>query len=122
MSAHEILQRSEAIQAARSAAIVPLAEVLGQREELLRQVAALDEPYGKAYAEAEAAGWTTEELTEIGAEEPAKRPKGRPKGRRTAVKKGAAAGTPETPSPAPSVPAQDTTGSTPPVAAVGESA
>ncbi|MFD0723694.1 hypothetical protein [Streptomyces globosus] len=121
MSAHEMKQKMEAILAARAEAIEPLVDVQGQRADLLRQLAALDEPYGKAYADAEAAGWTAEELAEIGAEEPTKRPKGRPRGRRTSARKGTSAAAAETPSPAPSVPAQDSTGSTPPVAAAGQS-
>ncbi|MFF8279943.1 hypothetical protein ACF05T_28220 [Streptomyces lateritius] len=110
MSAHEILQRMEAALAARAEAIKPLAEIQGQRAELLRQLAALDEPYGKAYADAEAAGWSTEELTELGAEEPVKRPKGRPRTRRPAAKKTVAVTPSETSSPVAAVPVQDSTG------------
>ncbi|MFB6842228.1 hypothetical protein ACFU6M_39750 [Streptomyces bottropensis] len=121
MSAHEMKQRMEAILKARAEAIEPLMDVQGQRAVLLDQLAALDEPYGKAYAGAEAGGWTAEELAEIGAEEPTKRPKGRPKGRRTAARKGASTAGSEASSPAASVPAQDSTGSTPPVAAAGQS-
>lgn len=75
------------IQEAREAAFEPLAEILEERQELQRQLADLDEPYGKAFAEAEAAGWTAEELKNIGAEEPVKRPKGRPRGKRGTAKK-----------------------------------
>ncbi|MEU9998121.1 hypothetical protein [Streptomyces sp. NPDC050848] len=110
MSAHEILQRMEAALAVRAEAIKPLAEIQGQRAELLRRLAALDEPYGRAYAEAEAAGWSTEELRELGAEEPKKRPKGRPRSRRQIAKTSAAASASEAPSP-PVVPAQDGSGS-----------
>ena len=81
-SAQEILRRMEEIQAARAEAIEPLAEILEERGELLRQVAALDEPYGRAFAAAEAAGWSATELVAMGAEEPVKRPKGRPRGKR----------------------------------------
>ncbi|MFF3958805.1 hypothetical protein ACFYY1_37220 [Streptomyces sp. NPDC001890] len=88
-SAHDIMQRMRERQAAREAAFEPLAEILGQRQELQRQLAALDEPYGQAFATAEAGGWTADELREIGAEEPAKRPKGRPRGKRTTAKKAA---------------------------------
>ena len=107
----------EAALAARAEAFKPLAEIQGKRAELLRQLADLDEPYGKAYAEAEAAGWTGEELAAIGAEEPVKRPKGRPR-RRVAAKKGTvetAATESEASSPAAAVPAQDSTGSVAPV-------
>ena len=112
-SAHDIMQRMRERQAAREAAFEPLAEILGQRQELQRQLAALDEPYGQAFATAEAGGWTTDELREIGAEEPAKRPKGRPRGKRTTARKAA----PETAStdssagsPAAPVPAQNGAG------------
>ncbi|MEV7535434.1 hypothetical protein [Streptomyces hydrogenans] len=113
MSATEILQRMEAALAARAEAIKPLAEIQDERAVLLRQLAALDEPYGKAYADAETAGWTAEELTELGIAEPIKRPKGRPRSRRpVSTKKNPQ----ETASPA-AVPAQDSTGSAAPVGA-----
>ncbi|MFF9070527.1 hypothetical protein ACF09E_34795 [Streptomyces sp. NPDC014891] len=121
MSAHEMKQRMEAILKARAEAIEPLVDVQGQRATLLEQLAALDEPYGKAYSDAEAAGWTAEELAEIGAEEPTRRPKGRPRARRASARKGAPVGGSETSSPVASVPAQDSTGSTAPVAAAGQS-
>ena len=92
-SAHDIMQRMKEVQAAREKAFEPLAEILGQREELQRRLAELDTPYAEAFVAAEAAGWTTEELKAIGAEEPAKRPKGRPRGRRTSGKKEAPKGT-----------------------------
>lgn len=107
----------EAALAARAEAIKPLAEIQGQRADLLAKLAALDEPYGKAYADAEARGWNAEELAEIGIEEPAKRPKGRPRSRRQVVKKPAAASSPEAPSPAAAVPAQGSTASAAPVGA-----
>lgn len=59
------------------AAAGPLVEVLAKRSSLLEQLAELDEPYGKAYVDAEAAGWTAEELTKLGADEPVKRPRKR---------------------------------------------
>ncbi|MDH6545555.1 hypothetical protein [Streptomyces sp. SPB4] len=110
---HEILRRMEEIQATRAAAITPLAEILAEREELQRKLADLDGPYGKAYADAEAAGWTGDELAAIGAGEPVKRPKGRPR-RRTAPAKGTAESTPTASSPA-SVPAQVSAGGETPV-------
>ena len=85
-SSHDIMQRMREVQAAREKAFEPLAEILGQRAELQRQLAELDAPYAEAFVAAQAAGWTAEELKGIGAEEPAKRPKGRPRGRRTAKK------------------------------------
>jgi hypothetical protein len=100
-------------QEAREAAFEPLAEILERRQELQQQLAALDEPYAKAFVEAEAAGWTAEELKDIGAEEPLKRPKaprGRPRGRRTAAKKEApetASSDTSTAAPAVTLPAQE---------------
>ncbi|MFI9311212.1 hypothetical protein [Streptomyces triculaminicus] len=111
-NAHEIIQRMREIQAAREAAFEPLAEILGQRQELQRQLALLDEPYGKAYVDAEAAGWTSEELTAIGCEEPEKRPKGRPR-RRAAAKRTGSEAPSSGPSTAPSaatLPAQEGAG------------
>lgn len=119
-SAHDIMQRMKEVQAAREKAFEPLAEILGQREDLQRQLAELDAPYAEAFVAAEAAGWTTEELKAIGAEEPAKRPKGRPRSRRSAAKKAAPeASAPESsaPSPATTIPGQDGTGEAAPAAA-----
>ncbi|MGW9441267.1 hypothetical protein [Streptomyces sp. NPDC055607] len=117
MSAHEILKKMEAALATRANAIKPLAEIQGQRAELLQKLGELDEPYGKAYADAEAAGWSVEELTELGAEAPSKRPKGRPRTRRGTTKKTTTTATPGTGSPAAAVPAQDSSGSEAPEAA-----
>lgn len=103
----------EEIQAARAEAITPLAELLEERGELQRQLAALDEPYGRPFANAEAAGWSTEELVAMGAEEPLKRPKGRPRGKRSAPKRPAvesASSTPQSSAPTAAVPAQDSAG------------
>lgn len=114
-SAHDIMQRMKEVQAAREKAFEPLAEVLGRREDLQRQLAELDAPYAEAFVAAEAAGWTTEELKAIGAEEPAKRPKGRPRGRRASAKKAAPeASAPETsaPSAVAAIPGQDGAGET----------
>ncbi|MGW3100027.1 hypothetical protein ACWDCC_42055 [Streptomyces sp. NPDC001102] len=112
-SAQEIMQRMKEVQAAREKAFEPLAEILGQREELQRQLAELDVPYAEAFVAAEAAGWTAEELKAIGAEEPARRPKGRPRGRRSTAKKAAAeTSAPESsaPSSAAAIPGQDGSG------------
>lgn len=80
------MQKMREAQAAREKAFEPLAEILGKRADLQRQLAELDAPYGEAFVAAEVAGWTAEELTAIGAEEPAKRPKGRRTSRRSAKK------------------------------------
>jgi hypothetical protein len=90
-SADEILRKMRTLQERREAAAGPLVEVLAKRSSLLEQLAALDEPYGKAYADAEAAGWTQEELTKLGAEEPAKRPRGRSKRSRSSARAAAEA-------------------------------
>ncbi|MFF4173655.1 hypothetical protein [Streptomyces sp. NPDC001744] len=100
-SAHDIMQRMKEVQAAREEAFKPLAEILGQREELQRQLKETDTPYAEAFVAAEAAGWTTEELKAIGAEEPEKRPKGRTRTRR-APKKDAPSGTSGASAPEPS--------------------
>ncbi|MFI2077669.1 hypothetical protein [Streptomyces triculaminicus] len=81
----EIMQRGQEIHAAREAALKPLAEVLSERQRLLRELAKIDSSYGRAYADAEAAGWTPEELKALGAETPTQRPKGRPRKRRVAL-------------------------------------
>lgn len=86
-SSHDIMQRMKAIQAAREEAIQPLLAVLAERQELERKLAELDEPFGISFSQAEAGGWTVEELRELGAEVPAKRPKGRPRGARRTAKK-----------------------------------
>ncbi|MFF8293603.1 hypothetical protein ACF068_30965 [Streptomyces sp. NPDC016309] len=123
-SAHDFMQKMREAQAARERAFEPLAEILGKRDELQRQLAELDAPYAEAFAAAEVAGWTTEELLAIGAEEPAKRPKGRPRGRRSTAKKDTLKKAPETsapepsvPSPAAAIPAQEGAGETAPAAA-----
>ncbi|MFI2764918.1 hypothetical protein ACH5A3_39820 [Streptomyces echinatus] len=123
-SAQDFIQRMRAVQQAREEAFKPLAEILAQREELQRQLAALDAPYGEAFAAAEAAGWTAEELAAIGAEEPVKRPKGRPRTRRTTAKKAAPeVSTPGTApaSPTASLPAQEGAGQAAEVTGAGVS-
>jgi hypothetical protein len=110
VSADEFVQRMEKLQAAKGEAFKPLAEILGERaaiqQEMAKMVAGfeeqlanLDEPYGKAYVAAEKAGWTTSELTELGADEPVRRSRGRRSGKSTTAKKTAAVtetGAPET--------------------------
>lgn len=110
----------EKLQALRAAAITPLAKIQDERAELLQRLAALDEPYGKAYVDAEVAGWSSDELAEIGIEEPLKRPKGRPRSRKVVAKKTTDAA-PDAPSPATAVPAQSATGSAVPMAAGDQS-
>ncbi|WP_133169117.1 hypothetical protein [Streptomyces sp. DH-12] len=76
-SADEILQKMRALQERREVAAGPLVEILAKRSRLLEQLAELDESYGKAYVDAEAAGWTATELAKLGADEPVKRPRKR---------------------------------------------
>ncbi len=73
------------LQERREAAAKPLVDILAKRSRLLEQLAELDEPYGKAYVDAEAAGWTAEDLAKLGADEPVKRPRKRSRsaGKRT---------------------------------------
>ncbi|GHB76053.1 hypothetical protein GCM10010331_74920 [Streptomyces xanthochromogenes] len=109
-SADEILQKMREVQERRMAAAGPLVEVLAKRSGLLEQLAELDEPYGQAYVDAEAAGWTTEELTNLGADEPVKRPRTRPKRSRSSAKKTdgqSSTAASEGSSPAGTIPAQD---------------
>ncbi|MGC5401744.1 hypothetical protein ACPXCP_39150 [Streptomyces sp. DT20] len=79
MDAQVILGKADAIeasrQAARKAAIVPLATILAERQQLQAALAQTEAPYGKAYAAAEAAGWESSELSELGADEPTRRPR-----------------------------------------------
>ncbi|MGW0188123.1 hypothetical protein ACWDV7_20460 [Streptomyces sp. NPDC003362] len=98
------------LQDRREAAAKPLVDVLAKRSRLLQQLAELDEPYGKAYVDAEAAGWTAEDLAKLGAEEPARRPRVRSRRSRPSGKK--ADGQPsvassEDSSPAGTIPSQD---------------
>lgn len=104
----------ERLQAARAEAIAPLAQIQDERADLLRRLAALDEPYGKAYADAEVAGWSPQELTEIGIDEPVRRPKGRPRTRKAVAKRSTDA------APVATIPAQETAVDVPLVDAGGQ--
>ncbi|MFE1028327.1 hypothetical protein ACFW5I_27795 [Streptomyces sp. NPDC058818] len=98
------------LQERREAAAAPLIDVLAKRSRLLALLAELDEPYGKAYVDAEAAGWTPEELAQLGADEPAKRPRARSKRSRSSTKKTGvqvSGSVPESGSPAGGIPLQD---------------
>ncbi|MFJ5588278.1 hypothetical protein ACIQCG_00840 [Streptomyces noursei] len=82
MSEAKILERMQARQKEREEAFLPLARMMARREELRRQLADTDEPYGALYDGALAASWGPEELEDLGAETPevpTKRPKGRPR-------------------------------------------
>ncbi|WP_345637895.1 hypothetical protein [Streptomyces thinghirensis] len=109
-SAEEILQRMRELQERREAAAKPLVDVLAKRSRLLEQLAELDEPYSKAYVDAEAAGWTAEDLAKLGAEEPAKRPRVRSRRSRSSAKRAdsqPSAAASEGSSPAGAIPSQD---------------
>ncbi|WP_369185427.1 hypothetical protein [Streptomyces sp. Y1] len=75
----EFLRRMREIQDDREKAIVPLAAIMTERRRLKDLLAETEAPYGRAYAAAEAAGWSVEELSRLGAETPTRRPKGRPR-------------------------------------------
>jgi hypothetical protein len=79
-STKTLRQRAEENFAARLAALDPLERMLAERAELRRQLAETDKAYGEAYAAAEKAGWTEDQLAELGAESPTVRPP-RPRGR-----------------------------------------
>ncbi|MFP8906181.1 hypothetical protein [Streptomyces atacamensis] len=78
-----ILATAENLLSSRLEAIKPLAELIAERKRLRDLLEQTEKPYGAAYAAATAAGWTAEELRQMGAEEPTRRPQGRPKGSRT---------------------------------------
>ncbi|WP_371640778.1 hypothetical protein [Streptomyces virginiae] len=107
MDAHEILKKAQELQAAqqaaKQAAMAPLAELLATRIRLQNQLTDTEVPYGKAYAAAAAAGWSAAELTEIGATEPTPRPRARrsKSGGRTAAPAAAAEAGTEIPSQTP---------------------
>ncbi|MEV6147085.1 hypothetical protein [Streptomyces sp. NPDC051992] len=122
-SSHDFMQKMREAQLAREKAFEPLADILGKRADLQRQLAELDAPYAEAFIAAEGAGWTTEELKAIGAEEPAKRPKGRPRGRRGTKKEspekspGVSTPEPSVAPPATTIPEQEGAGEASPATA-----
>ncbi|MGW2255135.1 hypothetical protein ACWCXH_33860 [Kitasatospora sp. NPDC001660] len=76
-------------------ALGPLEEILKQRQDLIDALAKTDGPYGEAYAAAEAAGWSVQQLASMGASEPAVRPKrgrGRPRKSSSVPVQGTSAG------------------------------
>ncbi|MFE9222361.1 hypothetical protein ACFYN3_39430 [Streptomyces lavendulae] len=81
MKADEILKKAQALQAAqlaaKQAAVEPLAAILARRIQLQSELSESEVPYGKAYVEAEAAGWSAAELAALGATEPTQRPRAR---------------------------------------------
>ncbi|MEV8476186.1 hypothetical protein [Streptomyces sp. NPDC051173] len=90
-TAEEIIRQAQEINAARETALAPLADLMASRKRLRDELEKTEEPYARAYVEAQAAGWTAEELETLGAEEPKRRPKGRPRAtRRPAAPKNSA--------------------------------
>ncbi|MFC8668693.1 hypothetical protein [Streptomyces sp. NPDC057199] len=82
-SSSPMLATAETMLASRLEVVKPLAEAIAERKRLQELIDDADKAYGAAYATASAAGWTTDELRRMGAEEPTRRPQGRPKGSRT---------------------------------------
>lgn len=78
-----MLASAQEMLASRLEVIKPLAELVAERKRLQSLLDDTEKPYGAAYAEATAAGWSANELHQMGAEEPTRRPQGRPKGSRT---------------------------------------
>ncbi len=78
-----VLATAKELLATRMNVIPPLADAIAERKRLQALLDATEKTYGAAYADAAAAGWTPEELRQMGADEPTRRPQGRPKGART---------------------------------------
>jgi len=91
-STSPLLDAAEKMLASRLEVLKPLADIVAERKRLQSLIDATEKPYGAAYATASAAGWTTDELTGMGAEEPTRRPQGRPKGSRTRNTRSGSAG------------------------------
>ncbi|OII64315.1 hypothetical protein BJP40_00150 [Streptomyces sp. CC53] len=77
-----ILATAQELLATRMRVIAPLADAIAERKRLQELIDAVEKTYGVAYADAQAAGWTPEELRQMGADEPTRRPQGRPRTRR----------------------------------------
>jgi hypothetical protein len=74
-----IHERARALLDARAAAILPLAAARRSRHAKRAELEAAERTEVDAYREAERAGWTPQELKELGFEAPEKRPRGRPR-------------------------------------------
>ncbi|WP_329151272.1 hypothetical protein OG275_38160 (plasmid) [Streptomyces niveus] len=92
-----ILATAQELLASRMDVIPPLAEAIAERKRLQDLINATEKAYGAAYNNAQAAGWTPEELRQLGADEPTRRPQGRPKSVRT--RRPRATASPTTPNP-----------------------
>ncbi|MCX4808983.1 hypothetical protein OG594_46885 [Streptomyces sp. NBC_01214] len=73
------IETAESLLSSRLDVVRPLAQIIAERKHLQAQLADVERRYGAAYANAEAGGWTTGELAQMGATEPTRRPPGRPK-------------------------------------------
>ncbi|MFB7030991.1 MULTISPECIES: hypothetical protein [unclassified Streptomyces] len=95
-----VLATAKELLATRMNVIPPLADAIAERKRLQALLDSAEKTYGGAYADATAAGWTPEELRQMGADEPTRRPQGRPKSARTPRRLRPAAPTaPATPNP-----------------------
>ncbi|MFD6918311.1 hypothetical protein [Streptomyces virginiae] len=74
-----VIETAQSLLASRLDVVRPLAQIIAERKSLQAQLADVERRYGAAYASAEAGGWTTGELAQMGATEPTRRPVGRPK-------------------------------------------
>nr|WP_134011529.1 hypothetical protein [Streptomyces sp. 846.5] len=72
--------RAESLMAPQFAALEPLDSILAVRRDLLDKLAATEAAYGEAYTAAERAGWTPDQLAQLGADIPKVRPP-KPRGR-----------------------------------------
>jgi hypothetical protein len=90
----EFLKRAQELAQARVDAIKPLAPLISRRAELRRALAMTDAPYAELYRTALKAGWSAQELMEMGAEEPERTPRGRSVGRGRSPRKTRAKRTP----------------------------
>ncbi|BDT39687.1 hypothetical protein [Streptomyces yaizuensis] len=86
----------------RMGVIPPLAQTLARRKHLEQLVSDNEREYGTLYADAQAAGWSAEELAQMGATEPTLRPPGRPRKNRVRRQPSTAPTTPAPRTPEPS--------------------
>ncbi|MBK6015928.1 hypothetical protein [Streptomyces sp. MBT53] len=95
-STSPMLTTAETLLASRLDLIKPLAAANAERKRLQKLIDDAEKEYGAAYSAASAAGWSTDELRQMGADEPTRRPQGRPKGSRTRRTRSGAEGATET--------------------------
>ncbi|WP_435137808.1 hypothetical protein [Actinacidiphila sp. bgisy144] len=78
-----MMAAAENLLTSRVEAIRPVAAALAERNRIRALLHEAEKVYGAAYSAAQGAGWSTDELKQMGAEEPARRPQGRPRSSRT---------------------------------------